>query len=79
VNQPGPNDLVEVRAGAWLGLLSAALMLYGGYLSMRDEGTSLADTRLLARRARAAVEGAGRPGGESGSSEPPPSAPPPGA
>lgn len=37
LNEPGPNDLVDVQLGAWLGLLASALIAYGGYLSMRDE------------------------------------------
>lgn len=37
VNQPGPNDLVEVQAGAWLGLLAALAVTGGGWRSMRVE------------------------------------------
>jgi drug/metabolite transporter (DMT)-like permease len=37
VNQPGPNDAVEVEAGAWLGLAAAAAMAAGGWRSMRVE------------------------------------------
>ena len=73
INHPGPDSLVGTKAGAWLGLLSSALIVYGGYLSMRDEGTSFADAR---EQARAAFDSAARPsGGEQGSSVPPP--PPP--
>jgi hypothetical protein len=75
LNEPGPNELIDVKIGAWLGLLSAAGIAYGGYLSMRDEGTSLSDAR---DQARAAFEGAAPPREEAGSaSAPPPSAPPP--
>lgn len=77
LNEPGPNDLIEVKIGAWLGLLSSAAIAYGGYLSMRDEGTSLTDAREQARaagqQARAAFDA---PREEGGSSAPPPSAPP---
>jgi hypothetical protein len=83
VNEPhGPNELIDVEIGAWLGLLSSALITYGGYLSMRDEGTSLSDAKQQARaagqQARAAFEGgAPRSGdGEASSAPPPPSAPP---
>lgn len=38
LNQPGENDLVEVRLGAILGLVAVAGIFSGGYLSMRDEG-----------------------------------------
>jgi RsiW-degrading membrane proteinase PrsW (M82 family) len=37
VNQPGPNDVVEVEAGAWLGLLAALVVSAGGWRSMRVE------------------------------------------
>jgi hypothetical protein len=37
LNQPGPNDAVEVDAGAWIGLAAAALMLAGACSSARDE------------------------------------------
>lgn len=35
--QPGPDEVVSVRSGWWLGLLSAAGVARGGFLSMRDE------------------------------------------
>ena len=37
VNQPGPNAAIEVEAGAWLGLLAAAIVTAGGWRSTRDE------------------------------------------
>jgi hypothetical protein len=37
VNQPGPNDVVEVQLGAWLGLLAALVIAGGGWRSMRVE------------------------------------------
>ena len=37
VNQPGPNDLVDVQAGAWLGLLAALVVAGGGWRSTRNE------------------------------------------
>jgi hypothetical protein len=36
VDQPGPNELFGLRAGAWLGL-AAAGQDAGGWLSLRDE------------------------------------------
>lgn len=80
LNEPGPNEAIEVKIGAWLGLLSSAAIAYGGYRSMRDEGTSLSDARDQARaaslQARAAFD-QGAPRDEAGtSSTPPPSAPP---
>jgi hypothetical protein len=37
VDQPGPNDLVEVEAGAWLGFLAALVIATGGWRSLRAE------------------------------------------
>jgi peptidoglycan/LPS O-acetylase OafA/YrhL len=42
VDEPGPNALVDVTPCAWLGLLCCALIAYGAYLSMRDEGRGAA-------------------------------------
>jgi hypothetical protein len=40
INQPGPNDLVDIEYGAYLGLVLLLAMTYGGYAAMRDEGTT---------------------------------------
>jgi hypothetical protein len=37
LNQPGPNDLVEVRVGGWLGLVAVAAVATGGWLSTSDD------------------------------------------
>ena len=37
IDQPGPNALITVEAGAWLGLLAALLATAGGWRSMRVE------------------------------------------
>ncbi len=37
IDPPG-GDLAEAKAGAYIGLLSAIVMLLGGFFSMRDEG-----------------------------------------
>lgn len=37
VDEPGPNDLVSVKFGAYLGLVAAALVVVGAWLSLRDE------------------------------------------
>lgn len=37
LDQPGPNDLADVRWGAWLGLLSALVIALGGWRSTRQE------------------------------------------
>jgi uncharacterized membrane protein len=36
-NQPGPNDAVDVEAGAWIGLAAALAVAAGGWRSMRVE------------------------------------------
>lgn len=63
VQQPGPNDLVDVEYAAYLGLLLCAGIALGGFLSMRDEGTSLASARaqaeaMVAERRTGGGEGA---------------------
>jgi hypothetical protein len=37
LNQPGPNELAEVKLGAFLGFLSVLAITGGGFRSMRDE------------------------------------------
>jgi hypothetical protein len=37
--QPGPNNITEVRYGAWLGLLGALLVALGGWWALKDERT----------------------------------------
>ncbi|HKG39988.1 MAG TPA: hypothetical protein VKB25_13445 [Conexibacter sp.] len=72
-------DGVDVGRTIWafLGLIAIAAITYGGYLSMRDEGTSLNDVKT---QASTAFEGAAprREGTGSASAPPPPppSAPP---
>jgi hypothetical protein len=39
VFQPGPNELIVVRYGAWLGLLAALVLAVGGWLGIKDERT----------------------------------------
>jgi hypothetical protein len=38
INEPGPVSLVELKPGAYVGLLAAIAITYGGYRSMRQEG-----------------------------------------
>jgi hypothetical protein len=40
VFQPGPNDFVVVRYGAWLGLLAALILAVGGWWATKDERTN---------------------------------------
>jgi hypothetical protein len=37
LNQPGPNDLIGVEAGAYLGLLASLGVFLGAWLSLSDE------------------------------------------
>ena len=37
--QPGPNDLIVLRYGAWLGLLAALVLALGGWWAIKDERT----------------------------------------
>jgi hypothetical protein len=37
LNEPGPDDLVDVRAGAWLGVLGVLLVFAGAWRSVSDE------------------------------------------
>ncbi len=48
-----------IKIGIWLGLVAAAMITYGGYLAMRDEGTSLADVREQASGAMAGFTSGG--------------------
>jgi hypothetical protein len=34
---PGPDSLIEARLGAYLGLVAAIVLTYGGYRSLREE------------------------------------------
>lgn len=43
INVPGPDGLFEQKLGAYLGLLSALALTYGGYKSMRVEGIAPKD------------------------------------
>ncbi len=43
INVPGADSVVDQRAGAYLGLLSACAVLYGGFRSMRIEGVAERD------------------------------------
>ena len=37
LNQPGPNEIIEVKFGAFLGFLCALAIAAGGMRAMRDE------------------------------------------
>ena len=67
-----------IKLGIWLGLIAAAVITYGGYLAMSEEGTSLAGLRGAAGETLAGLTSQG--GSGSGPVAPPapaPSAPQP--
>ena len=37
VNQPGPNEFIEVRAGAWIGLAATVTIVAGAWRALADE------------------------------------------
>jgi hypothetical protein len=43
INEPGADSVVDQRAGAYLGLISACVIVYGGYASLREEGIAERD------------------------------------
>jgi carbon starvation protein CstA len=43
LNQPGPNDLISVEAGAYVGLLASLGVFFGAWLSLSDERPRPAD------------------------------------
>ena len=45
ITQPGVDELMSVQLPAYLGLLCAALIPLGGFLSLRDERTDSAEAR----------------------------------
>jgi hypothetical protein len=43
--QPGPNALIDLKFGIYLALVSAAVVAYGGWQSMQEEGTTFEQAR----------------------------------
>ncbi len=43
INQPGPGDVVQARAGAYVGLAGALALVYGAWRSLRQEGIAERD------------------------------------
>ena len=54
-----------IKIGIWLGLIAAAAVAYGGYLAMREEGTTLADLREQASGAMSNFGGSADSGSAS--------------
>ena len=45
VFQPGPNEVVDLRFGIVLAVFGAAMVAYGGWQSMQEEGTTFDQAR----------------------------------
>jgi hypothetical protein len=43
INQPGPNEVISVDAGAWIGLAAGVAVFLGAWLSLSDERPRPAD------------------------------------
>ena len=43
LNQPGPNDVIDVAAGAWVGVAACLGVFLGSWLSLSDERPRPAD------------------------------------
>jgi hypothetical protein len=56
--QPGENEFIELRFGIWLGLISSAVIAYGGWEAMKEEGTSFDDAREKLRSRTQTGDGA---------------------
>ena len=56
--QPGPNDIVVLRYGAWLGLLAALILAVGGWLAIKDERTDAPESAYTAPEPRPLPPGA---------------------
>jgi hypothetical protein len=45
VFQPGPNELIDLKFGILLALVAALIVTYGGWQSMKEEGTTFEGAR----------------------------------
>ncbi|HEU5104765.1 MAG TPA: hypothetical protein VFU11_02870 [Solirubrobacterales bacterium] len=80
IDPPGGSDIegvdISPAIGAFLGLLAAAGITYGGYRAMQEEGTSFGDIGDQLSN-RGGGHGAGGPTQPPSSTTPPPPPPPP--
>ncbi len=58
VFQPGPNDSVVLRTGAYFGLLAALILALGGWLATKDERTDAPESAYTAPEPRPLPPGA---------------------
>jgi hypothetical protein len=81
IDQPGPDKIIDIEIFAWIGFLLCAGITYGGWRSMRDEGTNLQDARRQAEQAIRGDDVPQRPApppeplGTAGEQDVPPAAP----
>ena len=54
LDQPGPNELIEVRAGAWIGLAAVVATSAGAWGALADERPRPSDPPPLAVERRPA-------------------------
>jgi len=86
LNEPGPDKFIDIKFGAYLGFLICAGIALGGFMSMRDEGTSFGQAAQQAKGRGDTTQPPAAPApppaapGQppAGGSASPPSAPPPG-
>ena len=80
LNQPGPNDVIDVKFGVFLGLLACAAIAFGGFKAMQDETTpGVAQPAPERRPAPPASDAGDAPAAPAASTEAPATAPPTGA
>jgi hypothetical protein len=75
VNQPGPNELISVRYGAYLGLLAAAAITFGGFMAMRNESASFGSAATRQQTPTRPAPSPSPSGGAPSTSPPPADAP----
>jgi hypothetical protein len=74
--QPGENEFIELRFGIWLALISSAVIAYGGWEAMKEEGTSFEEARDQLRARTQAGDDAPASGGAPATDATAPPAPP---
>jgi hypothetical protein len=62
IDVPGANSLVDRKAGAFIGLVAAIAIVYGGYRSLREEGLPARDARTEIETVKLGPATPGSPG-----------------
>lgn len=80
IDKPGPGGIdLSTKIGAYLGLISALGIAVGGWLAMKDEGTSFGELKDAGEKLKDSASSFTSSGEGSQQSAPPPSSPPPAA